>query len=284
MILIADSGSTKSDWVLLNLGREEELRVTTKGLNPTVFSESDLYTTITSNKDLIKYVDQISQVFVYAAGCGTERPKKKLLALLEEIFSSATIEVKEDIYAAAYAVSKGKEGIVSILGTGSNCCYFDGKNVVTSKIPSLGYMLMDDASGNYFGRILLRDYFYNKMPKKLHDMFQDEFNLFPDDVKLNLYQKAHPNAYLAQYAKFLIKHKSESYCAQMIKQGFADFIENQITQYDRVYDLPIHFIGSISYLLQDELKTALKSFRLNAGNFIQKPIDGLLEYHINKQK
>jgi len=279
MILIADSGSTKTDWVLLNLNREEELRAKTKGLNPSVFSESDLYATITSDKDLIAYVDQISQVFVYAAGCGTERPKKKLVALLEEIFPKATVSVKEDIYAAAFAVSQGKEGIVSILGTGSNCCYFDGKSELEIKVPSLGYILMDDASGNYFGRILLRDYFYNKMPKKLHDMFLDEFNLYPDDVKLNLYQKGNPNAYLAQFAQFLIKHKNETYCSEIIKQGFANFIENQITQYDRVYDLPIHFIGSISYLLQEELKAALKSFRLNAGNFIQKPIDGLIEYH-----
>jgi len=139
---------------------------------------------------------------------------------------------------------------------------------------------MDDASGNYFGRILLRDYFYNKMPKKLHDMFQDEFNLYPDDVKLSLYQKPHPNAYLAQFATFLIKHKKEVYCSQIINKGFSDFIDNQITQHDRVYDLPIHFVGSISYLLQDELKKALKSFRLNTGNFIQKPIDELVQHHL----
>ena len=281
MILIADSGSTKTDWVLVNAKKNIVVKATTKGLNPTVFSESDLYTTVTTNKVIMEYVNDVFEVYVYAAGCGTERPKKKLLALLEEIFPKASIVVKEDIYAAAFAVSNRKEGIVSILGTGSNCCHFDGKSVITSKVPSLGYMLMDDASGNYFGRILLRDYFYNKMPKKLHDMFQDDFNLYPDDVKLNLYQKPHPNAYLAQYASFLIKHKNELYCSQIINKGFSDFIENQITQYDRVYDLPIHFVGSISYLLQDELKKALKSFRLNTGSFIQKPIDNLVNYHLS---
>ena len=208
MVLIADSGSTKTDWVLISTQKKTVVNATTKGLNPTVFSESDLYTTITANAAVMEYVGDILEVYVYAAGCGTERPKKKLFILLEEIFPKASIVVKEDIYAAAFAVSNGKEGIVSILGTGSNCCHFDGKTEITSKIPSLGYMLMDDASGNYFGRILLRDYFYNKMPKKLHDMFQDEFNLYPDDVKLNLYQKSHPNAYLAQYASFLIKHKN----------------------------------------------------------------------------
>jgi len=280
MILIADSGSTKTDWVLVNAQKKIIVNSTSKGLNPTVFSESDLYTTITTNKSVMEYVNEITAVYIYAAGCGTETPKKKLFVLLEEIFTKANITVKEDIYAAAYAVSDGKEGIVSILGTGSNCCHFNGKGVLTSKVPSLGYMLMDDASGNYFGRILLRDYFYNKMPKKLHDMFQNEFNLYPDDVKLNLYQKPHPNAYLAQFATFLIKHKKEVYCSQIINKGFSDFIDNQITQHDRVYDLPIHFVGSISYLLQDELKKALKSFRLNTGNFIQKPIDELVQYHL----
>ena len=182
----------------------------TKGLNPTVFSESDLYTTITSGKEFMKYVTDISAVYVYAAGCGTETPKNKLTDLLEEIFSDAKVVVKEDIYAAAYAVTNGREGIVSILGTGSNCCYFDGKSSIISKIPSLGYMLMDDASGNYFGRILLRDYFYNIMPKKLHDMLKEEFNVFPDDVKLNLYQKPHPNAFLAKHATFLILDNIQS--------------------------------------------------------------------------
>ena len=280
MILIADSGSTKTDWVLVNPQKEVVVKATTKGLNPTVFSESDLYTTVTANKAVMEYVDDILEIYVYAAGCGTESPKKKLFILLEEVFPKASIVVKEDIYAAAFAVSNGREGIVSILGTGSNCCYFDGKSDITSKIPSLGYMLMDDASGNYFGRILLRDYFYNKMPKKLHDMFQEEFNLYPDDVKLNLYQKSHPNAYLAQFATFLIKHKNEVYCSQIINKGFSDFIENQITQHDRVYDLPIHFVGSISFLLQDELRKVLKSFRLNTGNFIQKPIDELVKFHL----
>jgi len=281
MKLIADSGSTKTDWVLIKAQKKVVVKATTKGLNPTVFSESDLYATITANKVVMEYVNDISEVFIYAAGCGTELPREKLQLLLEEIFTNATIVLKEDIYAAAFAVSNGKEGIVSILGTGSNCCYFDGKSKISSKVPSLGYMLMDDASGNYFGRILLRDFFYNKMPKKLHDKFQDEFNLYPDDVKLNLYQKSHPNAYLAQFATFIIKHKNELYCSQIINKGFSDFIENQVTQYDRVYDLPIHFVGSISYLLQDELKKALKSFRLNTGNFIQKPIDKLVAYHLN---
>ena len=281
MILIADSGSTKTDWVLVNADKEIVFKTTTKGLNPTVFSDSDLYTTITSNSNITNFSDKIVDVYVYSAGCGTDRPKKKLFILLDEIFPNAKISVHEDIYAAAYAVSNNKEGIVSILGTGSNCCYFDGKSEVVSKIPSLGYLLMDDASGNYFGKILLRDFFYKKMPKKLHDLFHDEFNLFPDDVKLNLYQKSQPNAYLAKYASFLIKHKEEEYCSQIINKGFSDFIENQVTQYERVYDLPIHFVGSISFLLQEELKIALKSFRLNSGNFIQKPIDNLVSYHLN---
>lgn len=283
MILIADSGSTKTDWVLLNKEKELIVKNSTKGLNPSVFSESDLYKTITSNKEVMAHVDAISELYFYGAGCGTETARKVIREILEELFTASDITVKEDIYAAAYAVSENKEGIVCILGTGSNCCYYDGKEEIVSKVPSLGYLLMDDASGNYFGKILLRDYFYKKMPKKLHDMFQKEYNLFPDDVKLKLYKEENPNAYLASFATFLIHHKHEAYSSAIIKQGFASFIENQITQYDRVYDLPIHFIGSISCLLQEELKTALKSFRLNAGNFIQKPIDALVAYHLDKK-
>jgi N-acetylglucosamine kinase-like BadF-type ATPase len=282
MILIAESGSTKTDWILINANKEVVSRTSTKGLNPTVFSEPDLYKTITSNTEVMSNVHNILQIYFYGAGCSTETPKKILSDVLAEVFESAIISVKEDIYAAAYAVSDKKPGIVCILGTGSNCSYFDGKDELVSKIPSLGYILMDDASGNYFGKILLQDYFYKKMPKKLHEKFQKAYNLYPDDVKLNLYKKGNPNSYLASFASFLITHKNEAYCSEIIKKGFSDFIENQITQYDRVYDLPIHFVGSIAYLLQDELKSALKSFRLNTGHFIQKPIDNLVEYHLKK--
>ncbi len=282
MILIVDSGSTKTDWVLIDTNKNIVNKTTTKGLNPSVFSESDLYKTITSNVEVMTFVQNIKQIYFYGAGCGTETSNKILSTVLEEIFELATIVVKEDIYAAAYAVSDRKPGIVCILGTGSNCSYFNGKDELVSKIPSLGYILMDDASGNYFGKILLQDYFYKKMPKKLHEKFQNAYNLYPDDVKLNLYKKGSPNSYLASFASFLIKHKNETYCSEIIKKGFSNFIENQITQYDRVYDLPIHFVGSIAYLLQDELKSALKSFRLNTGYFIQKPIDGLVAYHLNR--
>lgn len=282
MILIADSGSTKTDWILINSNKEIVCQTTTKGLNPSVFSESDLYKTITSNTEVINHVKDVQYIYFYGAGCGTETPKKVLSGVLAEVFESAEITVKEDSYAAAYTVSGGKPGIVCILGTGSNCSYFDGKEELISKIPSLGYILMDDASGNYFGKILLQDYFYKKMPKKLYEKFQKAYNLYPDDVKLNLYKKGNPNSYLASFASFLITHKNEPYCSEIIKKGFSDFIEHQITQYDRVYDLPIHFVGSIAYLLQDELKSALKSFRLNSGNFIQKPIDNLVAYHFKK--
>lgn len=280
MILIADSGSTKTDWIFINSNKDIVCQTTTKGLNPSVFSESDLYKTITSNTEVMDYAENVREIYFYGAGCGTETPKKVIFEVLTEVFASAVISVKEDIYAAAYAVSERKPGIICILGTGSNCSYFDGKEALVSKIPSLGYVLMDDASGNYFGKILLQDYFYKKMPKKLHEKFQKTYNLYPDDVKLNLYKKGNPNSYLASFASFLITHKNETYCSEIIKKGFSDFIEHQITQYDKVYDLPIHFVGSIAYLLQDELKSALKSFRLNTGNFIQKPIDNLVAYHL----
>lgn len=282
MILIADSGSTKTDWVLVNSTTKKTTVFNTKGLNPAVFSERDLHKVITANTELMLHSATVTDIYFYGAGCGTETSRNVITTLLKTLFKHAKIVVKEDIYAAVYATSATKAGIICILGTGSNCCYFDGKNKIQSKIPSLGYLLMDDASGNYFGKQLLRDFFYYKMPKKLHDKFKHKFNLYPDDVKQHLYKKGLPNTYLAQFASFLITHKKESYCKDIIDKGFSDFIENQITQYDNVYDLPIHFVGSIAFLLQDELKKALKSHRLNAGQFIQKPIDALVAYHLKE--
>ena len=199
--------------------------------------------------------------------------------MFQEIFPNATITVATSIEAAAFAVSNRKKSVTCMIDSGSNTCFYDGKSKIVTKIPSLGYLLMDDASGSYFGKHLLRDYFYKKMPKKLHDMFQKQFNLFPDDVYHNLYDQKDTYNYLASFAPFVITHKKEPYCTDLINKGLSNFIENQITQHDHVYDLPIHFVGEIPCQLQDEIKFALKSFRLNAGDFISNPIDGLVQYY-----
>ena len=180
MILIADGGSTKADWILLDKEGEQVFKTRTGGLNPAVFSEDLMKARLNDNEDLYSVKEQVTNVYFYGAGCGTEKPTALLKSIFESFFKNAEVVVKEDTYAAAYAVTS-EPGIVCILGTGSNSCYFDGENVDV-RIFSLGYILMDEASGNYFGKKLLRDYYYGKMPSDIAKLFEEQFNLEADHI------------------------------------------------------------------------------------------------------
>ena len=279
MRLIVDSGSTKTDWIAIDDSGNILFETQTLGLNPQVLSEAIVEERIINNYELYRIRNEVDSTFFYGAGCGTEPPRKLMEGVLKCIFQNSTISVKEDTYAAVYAITDpGEPSIVCILGTGSNCSFYDGE-IVHQKITSLGYILMDDASGNYFGRQLLRDYYFNKIPKALSDSFAEEFNLGAEEIKTNLYKKSNPNTYLATFAKFVIVNKNEPYIQGLINKGLGLFIENQITQFDNAKEVPVHFIGSISYFLKEELEAKLISYGLTLGRVFKKPIEGLVSYH-----
>ena len=279
MILIVDSGSTKTDWIAINNKGEILFQTQTLGLNPQVLTDYIIEERIVNNFDLYQNRKSVTKLYFYGAGCGTEPPRVMIKGVFLNIFKTAEVLVKEDTFAAIYATADiNKKSIVCILGTGSNCSYFDGENVI-QKITSLGYILMDDASGNYFGRQLLRDYYFNRIPEETAKKFNNEFNLDAETIKDNLYKQPNPNTYLATFAKFLIQNKDSDYGQSLIKRGFNLFIERQILQFSDAKNIPIHFVGSISFYLKDELKKYLKEYGLKAGNIIRKPIDGLLDFH-----
>ncbi|MBL6591251.1 MAG: N-acetylglucosamine kinase [Flavobacteriaceae bacterium] len=281
MRLIVDSGSTKTDWICLNDEGNIVFETQTLGLNPQVLDEYIIEERIINNYDLYQNRKNISHLFFYGAGCGTIQPKKLIKKVFESIFTNAKISVKEDTYAAVYSTAtKGKKSIVSIIGTGSNCTYFDGENI-HQKVTSLGYVLMDDASGNYFGRQMIRDYFFEKMPFDISQKFSESFDLDPNIIKDKLYKKPNPNTYLATFAKFVVENKNNPYCSELIRKGFNLFITNQIEQFTDCNEIPLHFIGSISFYLNNELNECLKKRGMILGNVLKKPIDGLVEYHRN---
>jgi|TARA_B100000902_G_scaffold397673_1_gene462189 N-acetylglucosamine kinase-like BadF-type ATPase len=281
MKLIVDSGSTKTDWIAINDNGEKIFQTQTLGLNPQVLSEHILEERIRNNYEIYQSRKNVSDVYFYGAGCGTEPPKKLIKKVFSPIFVNANFIIKEDTYAAVYSCCKpGEKAIVSILGTGSNCSYFDGNNI-HQKVTSLGYILMDDASGNYFGRQLLRDYYFNNMPQELQIKFKNEFNLEAELIKDHLYKKPNPNTYLAKFAKFLVENKDLKYSKELIAKGFNLFINNQILQFENFSKIPLHFVGSIGFHLEEDLKYALKNRGLICGKILKKPIDGLVAYHKN---
>ena len=282
MILIADGGSTKADWVLLDKSGELVLKTRTGGLNPAVFDAELMKERIQENKELASSMDKITKVYFYGAGCGTEKPTLLLKSIFESFFINAIVEVKEDTYAAAYAVTS-EPGIVCILGTGSNSCYFDGEKVDV-RIPSLGYILMDEASGNYFGKKLIRDYYYHKMPEHLAKQFEKEFDLNADTIKKNIYKEDNPNTYLAHYAEFILRNERNVYFNKVLHKGMKDFFKNKILPYKESQNLPVHFVGSIAFFAQDIIKDVARFNMIKLGNIIRRPIDGLIEYHRKKLK
>ena len=281
MYLIVDSGSTKTDWFAIDEKGSVLFSTQTLGLNPQVVSSAILTERIINNYDLFQNRKKVSKLFFYGAGCGIKSTTERIKRVFEEIFVNSLFNIKEDTYAAVYASAAiGVPSIVCILGTGSNCSYFDGKDV-HQYITSLGYILMDEASGNFYGKQLIRGYYFNEMPKKLAELFEKEFDLSANTVKENLYRKENPNTYLARFAKFMIAHKNDPYLQEMIHEGLRRFIRHQLFQFDNAKDVPIHFVGSISYFLQDEVNFIIKEFGLTMGNIVKRPIDQLVKYHVN---
>jgi N-acetylglucosamine kinase-like BadF-type ATPase len=278
MILIADGGSTKVDWIAIDSNKDELFRVRTLGLNPAVIANSELTNRIVNMYQLMSVKDQVSEIYFYGAGCGTPKPVEILKGILKAIFINAKITVAEDMLAAVYGSTGIEPAIVCILGTGSNSGYFDGEHL-EMKTASLGYTLMDEASGNYFGKKLLIDYYYQRMPQMIAKKFESQFDLDIDTVKFNLYRQPNPNMYLASFAKFMFEFKEEKYIKKMIKKGFITFFEYRIIPFQKPVDTPIYFIGSIAFYFRDILENVANKFNLKITGIIQRPIDNLVKYH-----
>jgi N-acetylglucosamine kinase-like BadF-type ATPase len=283
MILVVDSGSTKTDWFAIASTGEVLFSTQTLGLNPQVLSSEILTERIINNFELSQNREAITHLYFYGAGCGIKSPQQRIIKVFEKIFVNAELSVKEDTYAAVYAtVKKDTPAIVCILGTGSNCTYFDG-NEIEQRVISLGYVLMDEASGNFYGKQLIRSYYFNEMPEELRNPFEETFDLEADVVKENIYRKENPNTYLATFARFMIEHKSHPLMNKIIKGGLRRFIEHQILQFEDAKQVPIHFVGSISHFLQEEIEEIITTeYGLTMGNVVKRPIDGLVKFHQKK--
>lgn len=278
MILVADSGSTKTNWIILDDNGEIYYKVNTKGLNPAVFPKDVLHERIVAKEELNDIRDEVKEIYFYGAGCGTQTARNYLREVFIDIFENANIEIHEDTIAAVKSLQTDKPGVVCILGTGSNCSYFDGKET-HQRIVSLGYIIMDDASGNYYGKQIIRDYYFHKMPKDMALKFESNYDLSADTIKEKIYKEDSPNTYLAEIGRFLIENKDSDYSQKVIKTGLRSFVENQILQFDESKKVPIYFVGSIAHFLHDEIVDVLKEYKLKLGKIVRHPITTLAKSH-----
>jgi len=278
MTLITDGGSTKCDWVLLNAVGEVVFKTTTPGLNPTVVPKEELASLIAKNELLRKVFQDVKTLDFYGAGCGTVTPRNILKDVLISLFPNTIVNVSEDLAAAVFAVTT-EPGIVCIIGTGSNSCYFDGEEI-HAPIPSLGYILMDEASGNYFGKRLIRDYYYSRMPAEIASEFSKKYDLDADSIKMKLYTEPNPTSYLASFAQFIFSQEQiNPYFYKLIKEGISNFIECRILSFENAHQVPVHFIGSIAHFSKEIIAECFKENNLILGNIVQRPIDGLIEHY-----
>jgi glucosamine kinase len=274
--LIADSGSTKTEWCLLN-GRSKR-SFHTQGLSPYFLSGEQIEYIIENElKPGLKKIIP-DQVFFYGTGCSNPSNVKIVKKATERAFHGAHVSVDHDLAGAAKALCGNEKGIACILGTGSNSCYFNGKKIIKNS-PGLGYVLGDEGSGAYLGKKVIQYFLYNTFDADLMDRFRAKFNTNSDEILTAVYKKPLPNRYLASYAVFLSENRGHYMIENIIEDGFNDFFFNHIYKYRESWTLPIHFTGSVAFGFKDVLKELCNSYELQLGKVLKKPMDGLIKYH-----
>lgn len=272
MIILADSGSTRTQWCCIDKERCKSLTSTT-GINPYFLSKEEI---ITSVRPVIAglNLEKIDAIYFFGAGCGNSSKKAKLFTALQSIFKTKNIFVDSDLIAACLALFGKEQGIVSILGTGSNSCVWDGKKI-KEQTPSLGFILGDEGGAVSMGKQLVSDFLKNQMPNDLRILFSEQYDISTEIVLERVYQMQMPNRYLAGFAPFLNKNIHHPYVIELISEQFHRFIRRNILPYGLGAKYPIRFTGSIAWHFQDFLKPICQKYELNADKFVKEPINEL---------
>lgn len=277
MILIADSGSTKTDWVALHEGHEP-VRVQTRGMNPFFQTPEEMTAEILSA--LLPHLPDlpVTAVYFYGAGCTPEKCPQVQHTLADALGVQGEVEVYSDMVGAARGLCGHEKGIVCIMGTGSNSCLFDGLNVVANVSP-LGFILGDEGSGAVLGKLLVADLLKNQLGEELKQAFLSKYGLTPADVIDRVYRQPFPNRFLASFAPFLKEHILHPGIRSIVRNSFLSFLRRNVMQYPGYELLSVHFVGSIAFYLQDVLREAMAECGLHLGKILQAPVDGLILYH-----
>lgn len=280
MILIADSGSTKTDWRLMD-GNLEICQIKTKGFNPYYQGMDEMVNEIKSALIPALNPSGISTIFFYGAGCSTPERQNKISEALSPFFKETNIVVHSDLIGAARALSGNQEGIVCILGTGSGSCQYDGVDVIKN-IPSLGFVLGDEGSGAWLGKKMVTDYLRGHMPKKCIETINKKLHIDKEIILEHVNHKPMPSRYLAGFARFISENIDQTYFYQLMFDSFTAFAKNYIIRYPNYSEYTCHFVGSVAFHNHDILKHVAKYNGFEIGNIIKSPIDGLTKYHSTK--
>jgi glucosamine kinase len=280
MILVADSGSSKTDW-LLAVSQQEQLQFKTAGLNPYFLTEKEMVKILQDQgTDLVAHTADITEIYFFGAGCSSPDRHEIVTNALSQLFPKAYISVDSDLLGSAYATCGKEKGLCCVLGTGSNISFFDGEDVHSGK-HGLGYVLGDEGSGTWFGKALITDFLYGNMPAEIHALFSKDYPLNKEIVINNVYQQPRANSYLASFARFMNTIRATEYCQALLTRGFMEFIETDIQSYPQYHKYKCHFVGSIAFVFADELKALCAANGIETGKIIRQPIFDLMQFIIS---
>lgn len=276
MIIIADSGSSKTHWVIIENNTVKQ-EIYTDGINPFYQSEMDIISLIESQVIPELESGDIESIYFYGAGCSF--PDKKILVsqALVRFFSNAIIEIQSDLLAAARSLFQHEKGIACILGTGSNSCFYDGKKIIQNVSP-LGFILGDEGSGAVLGKILIADCLKNQVPSWITEKLLERYNLTQAQIMENVYKKPFPNRYLALFTPFILEHIEEPSIFNLVYDSFDAFFLRNVMQYS-LEDISVGFVGSISHYFSDTLKIVASERGIHITEILQNPMLGLIKYH-----
>lgn len=274
--LIADSGSTKTEWCLLNDDKKKKLN--TQGLSPYFLSGNQMKDIL--KKELTPKIKNAApaEVFFYGTGCSNPANVKIVKDALKSVFPDARIMVDHDLMGAAKSLCGNQKGIACILGTGSNSCFYNGKKIVKNS-PGLGYVLGDEGSGAYLGKKVIQYFLYNTFDPELMDRFNARFNTNVNEILDAVYKQPLPNRYMAGYASFLAENRGHYMVENIIEDGFNDFFFNHVYKYRESWTMPINFVGSVAYGFRDVLAEMCHTYELQLGKVLKDPMDGLIQFH-----
>ncbi|MFD1629521.1 N-acetylglucosamine kinase [Pseudopedobacter beijingensis] len=281
MLLVADGGSAITDWILL-LENKDILEFTSPGMNPFFLSEKEILKVLNGIKQLEPYIDQVTEIHFFGAGCNSPDRRESVANALSTKFKNAFVNVENDVLGSAYATCKDRPGLNCILGTGSNISYYDGKDLYDG-VHGLGYIFDDEGSGTLFGKRLITDFLYGKMPDDLAQDFFNTFGITKEKVIENIYQKPLPNFYLALHKNFLHKHITHPYCKNIVTEGLNNFVITHIFPYKNYKELNCNFVGPTAFVFQDILRIVCKKNDVSIGVILEKPIIELFNYVREKE-
>ena len=278
-LLIAESGSTKTDWCLLKKNKKP-VHFYTSGINLRLQQPEEILSTLASELKLDSNKHNVGSVAFYGAGIGSTALQKEMTDLLQQFFKIKKAEANSDIIGAARGLCGTEKGIVSIIGTGSNSCYYNGKTIKDQQV-SLGYIAGDEGSGNYMGKRVLQYYAYNTFDTELKMAFEQLFGSDIPAILHKLYKEPFPNRYLANFVQLLINNRGHFMVENIIEDSLNDFFHHHILKYRQSWKLPLYFTGSVAYEFRDVIKTLCDQYELELGQVEKSPLKGLIKYHTN---